>query len=540
MTFDPTTIQSILVKGNYLKTDVLEKAVLAAKKNRSDLLDYLFAQKLLTKDLWGQAVAESFGIPYFDLNSHQPSREQLLKIPEKVARAHRAILFKESKKELWVSTDDPGKKNLTEELGKIIKGTLKIGYSLPADIDDALVQYRRATEGRFVRVAREKNGAPEVLDEMFEEALEMRASDIHFEPQEAEIIIRFRVDGVLQEVGTLPKEYYENILNRVKVQSHLRTDEHFSAQDGSLRHKRSGTAVNIRVSIIPTLDGEKIVMRILTEYVKGFTLDDLGLSEHHQQILLEAAAKPFGMILVVGPTGSGKTTTLYGLLKNMNEPSINITTIEDPVEYKIPGINHIQVNLGTNLTFAKGLRSIVRQDPDVIFLGEIRDTESAEIGVNAALTGHLLLSTFHANDAATAIPRLLDMGIERFLLASTLEVVIAQVLVRRVCENCRASTPIASAATKKLLGTATMYQGKGCVTCANTGYKGRVALYEFIKNTSEMQELILKNPSKKDVWELARKQGTLSMYEDGLDKVKRGITTLEEVYRVTAPPSQKI
>ncbi|MDO8571609.1 MAG: GspE/PulE family protein, partial [bacterium] len=259
----------------------------------------------------------------------------------------------------------------------------------------------------------------------------------------------------------------------------------------------------------------------------------------HQTMLVEASEKPFGMILVVGPTGSGKTTTLYSLLKTMNQPDINITTIEDPVEYKIAGVNHIQVNMATNLTFAKGLRSIVRQDPDVIFLGEIRDNESAEIAVNAALTGHLLLSTFHANDAATAIPRLLDMGIERFLLASTLQLVIAQTLVRKICESCKVSYQVTDKDVKTLVKETTLYHGTGCAACTNTGYKGRTALFEFIKNTPSMQELILKNPSTKDVWELARKEGALGTFEDGIEKVKAGVTTIDEVLRVAAPPSEQ-
>lgn len=540
MVFDDQKIKEILTSEDYLTKEQVEQAVIGASKTRMNLLEYAYSQKLLTRNLWGQAVAEYYKVPYLDLTSHKPTKNAVLSLPEKVGKKYRVVLFKQAGTAMTFATDDPSKAGLLDELKKIGKAKISIGYSLPENIDEALEHYGQTSEGRFVTLAKKKEPAPVVLDELFSEALSGRASDIHFEPQETDIIIRFRIDGVLQEVGRLPKEYYENVLNRVKVQAHLRTDDHFSAQDGGLRHKIGTISVNMRVSIIPTLDGEKIVMRILTEYIRGFTLDDLGLSERHQKLLLDAAKKPFGMILVVGPTGSGKTTTLYGLLKNMNEPEINITTIEDPVEYKIPGINHIQVNIQTNLTFAKGLRSIVRQDPDVIFLGEIRDKESAEIGVNAALTGHLLLSTFHANDASTAIPRLLDMDIERFLLASTLELVIAQVLVRRICEACRTSYEDTSKATKALLKTTRLYHGKGCATCANTGYKGRVALFEFIQNSMEMQELILKNPSKKEVWELARKQGTLSMFEDGLEKVREGLTTLEEVYRVAAPPSKMI
>lgn len=531
-------IQDILLKGDYLSRENLEQACTEAKKAKKELLEFLLSHKLLTKDLWGQAVAEQYGVPYLDLNSSLPSPDQLALIPEKIAKKYRAVLFKKTPSSTVFATDDPKQTGLSAELKKYAKGKINIGYSLSEDVDQALELYAKKKENRLADIVKQKGGAPEVLDEIVNEALSGRASDIHFEPQESEIVVRFRIDGVLQEIGRLPKEAYETIVNRVKVQAHLRTDEHFSAQDGGLRHKRDQQSVNIRISIIPTLDGEKIVMRILTEYVRGFTLDDLGLSPANQSLLLESAKKPFGMILVVGPTGSGKTTTLYGLLKNLNEPDINITTIEDPVEYKITGINHIQVNAQTNLTFAKGLRSIVRQDPDIIFLGEIRDKESAEIGVNAALTGHLLMSTFHANDAATAIPRLLDMGIERFLLASTLELVIAQVLVRRICESCKVSVDDVPKDIKKLLGAARLYRGKGCAACAQTGYKGRIALYEFIKNSPDMQELILKNPSKKDVWGLARTQGTQSMFEDGIEKVKNGVTTLEEVYRVAAPPSK--
>ncbi|MBT4448047.1 MAG: type II/IV secretion system protein, partial [Candidatus Komeilibacteria bacterium] len=273
---------------------------------------------------------------------------------------------------------------------------------------------------------------------------------------------------------------------------------------------------------------------------------NLGLSIKHQEILEEEARKPFGMILVTGPTGSGKTTTLYALLKLLNKPEVNITTIEDPVEYKIPGINQIQINNQTNLSFAKGLRSIVRQDPDIILVGEIRDEETAEISVNAALTGHLLLSTFHSNDAATAIPRLLDMEVEPFLLASTLELVIAQRLARRICEHCRVSINKEDKVIKKLIKNidpkladkiSTLYKGKGCNICSDTGYSGRTALYEIIKVSAEMQDLILQNPSKQQLWDLAQKQGSVSLFEDGLEKVKSGVTTLEELMRVS-PPSK--
>jgi type II secretory ATPase GspE/PulE/Tfp pilus assembly ATPase PilB-like protein len=294
------------------------------------------------------------------------------------------------------------------------------------------------------------------------------------------------------------------------------------------------------------VEGEKVVLRVLGSYVQGLTFNDLGLTENNQALLRESVDKPFGMILVVGPTGSGKTTTLYSLLKLLNTPDTNITTIEDPVEYKVQGLNQIQVNIATGLTFARGLRSVVRQDPDIILVGEIRDLETAEISVNAALTGHLLLSTFHANDAATAVPRLLDMGIEPFLLSSTMNIIIAQRLVRKICDHCKVSvvkkpsdfdTPQLRGVMKYLPSKdLTLYEGKKCEVCGFTGYKGRTSIYEVIKITPDLQELIVKRPSAAEIWTLARKGGAKSVFEDGLEKVLHGVTTIEELVRIAPPP----
>ena len=393
-------------------------------------------------------------------------------------------------------------------------------------------------ETRFSEiVSSQTRVAPEIIDEIVSDALAFKASDIHFEPQEKEVVVRFRVDGVLQEAGRVSKEIYENILNRIKVQAHMRIDEHFAAQDGAIRFPKDKGFIDMRVSLIPILDGETIVIRLLAEYVKGFTFADLGVSQKDQEIFLKAAKKPFGMIMVTGPTGSGKSTTLYALIKMLNLPSVNITTIEDPVEYKVVGINQIQVNTQTDLTFAKGLRSIVRQDPDIVLVGEIRDLETAEIAVNAALTGHLLFSTFHANDAATAIPRLLDMGVEPFMMASSLELIIAQRLVRKICDQCRVS--FTSQPTKFFPKETTLYKGKGCNNCGNTGYKGRTAIFEFIRIEGAMQELILKHPSTREIADLAKGSGSHSLFEDGLEKVKNGITTMEELLRVALPPKSQ-
>ncbi len=542
-------IREILVQGNYVSAEDMKAADTAVQKTDLNYVDYFLSQGLLNKDLVGQAIAEYYQVPYADLNSNIPSAEQVKKIPEEIAKNFRVVLFKEMDQECIVTSDVPNKEGLKAAIEQVLQKQVTINYSLSEDIKEQFKHYRKALATRFSEIIKKKKRvAPEIIEEIFEDALTFRASDVHFEPQEKEVVIRFRIDGVLFEAGRIPKEYYENILNRIKVQGQLRIDEHLSAQDGAIRYTKNGKDIDMRISIAPTLNGEKISVRLLAHYVRSFTLGDLGLSEANQKLLAAAAKKPFGMILVTGPTGSGKSTTLYALIKILNNSEVNITTIEDPAEYKIAGINQIQVNTQTNLTFARGLRSIVRQDPDIILVGEIRDEETAEIAVNAALTGHLLFSTFHANDAATTIPRLLDMNIEPFLLASTLEVVVAQRLVRTLCQTCRYSTAVQQEEIEKIIPnakkyfpeqSATLYKSKGCNNCGHSGFTGRTAIFEFIEVTPEMQELILQNPSTQQIWELAQKQGARSLFEDGIEKVKKGVTTLEELTRVAAPPHFK-
>lgn len=548
MSFDSSIIKAALLSGDYVSDKDMAAAEDYAKKSHGSILEYLYSRKLLSKDLVGQALAESFKVPYADLNSNQPSADQVKKIPEEIAKKLRIILFTEDKKKTVVTTDNPLQKELATALKQLFpKGKVTIAFSLPEDIDQIFVHYQKSLDTRFSKIIEgQKRIAPELLEEIFDDALVFHASDIHFEPRRTEVVVRFRIDGVLQEAGRIAKEYYDNILNRIKVQSRLRIDEHFTAQDGSIHYDKNTHVMDMRTSIAPTVEGEKVVLRVLAAYVEGFSLADLGLSSAHQEILQASANKPFGMILVVGPTGSGKTTTLYALLKLLNSPDVNITTIEDPVEYKVEGVNQIQVNSQTSLTFAKGLRSIVRQDPDTILVGEIRDEETAEIAVNAALTGHLLLSTFHANDAATAIPRLLDMGIEPFLLASTMDIVVAQRLARKICDSCRYSVVKKSTDFNSVYlqpskayfhgKSFTFYEGKGCDACGHTGYKGRTAIFECIRITPAMQELITHKPSTQQIWQLARSEGSVSLFEDGVQKVKNGVTTLDELLRVAEPP----
>lgn len=543
-------IKAILLKENYISEEDSKTAEQGASDS-AEYVDHLIRAQLLSKPLLGQAIAEEYSMPFVDLTANPVSKENIKIIPETTARAQRTVFVKGSDQVVALATDNPEGVNLKELAQFFPHKKVRLVYALPEQLEEALNLYEQPLETRFSSIiSGGKRVAPEIVDEIIKDALTYHASDIHFEPQATEkVVIRFRVDGNLREAGTIPKEYYENVLNRIKVESGMRIDEHLTAQDGSLQRRTDTFSADIRVSLVPTVAGEKVVMRVLSSYVQAYTLADIGLGDANRELVEQYAAKPFGMILTVGPTGSGKTTTLYALLRLLNRPNVNVTTIEDPVEYKMPGINQIQVREAANMTFARGLRAIVRQDPDIILVGEIRDRETAEISVNAALTGHLLLSTFHANDASTAIPRLVDMGIEPFLLASTLEMVIAQRLVRKICSHCRYSLSAGEAIaalkvhgaemTKYFRATDNVYAGKGCNVCSGTGYAGRTALYELIAITAEMQELIIKNPSNREIELLARSQGSIPMFEDGIQKVKNGVTTVAEVLRIVEPPKSQ-
>ena len=351
---------------------------------------------------------------------------------------------------------------------------------------------------------------------------------------------------MLHDVVKLPLELHGSIVTRVKVMSKLRTDEHASSQDGKLQITVSGDQLDIRVSIVPITNGEKIVMRLLSEKSRQFGLSDLGFGEMDLAKIERAYKKPYGMLLSTGPTGCGKTTTMYAVLKLLNKRDVNIMTIEDPVEYEIAGVNQIQVNEKSNLTFAKGLRSIVRQDPNIILVGEIRDEETAGIAVNSAMTGHLVLSTLHTNDAATSIPRLMDMGVEPFLVASSINVIVAQRLVRTICMKCRASEEVPKTTIASLIqipdtivsvvykeDSCRMYKGKGCPVCHDTGYIGRIGLFEVMEITDAVRTAITERKDAATIKAIAVKEGMSTMMMEGLGKVKEGVTTLEEVLRVT-------
>ena len=381
-----------------------------------------------------------------------------------------------------------------------------------------------------------------VVNALVERAGALGASDIHVDPGTDAVRVRMRVDGVLQEACSYPKDIHNEVVSRVKVLAGLRTDEHQATQDGRFRFlPDEGKPVDMRVSIAPTYHGENIVLRLLSDNAEQFSLEMLGFSEGDRKKILDAIKKPHGMILSTGPTGSGKTTTLYTLIKMLNSPEVSIVTIEDPIEYSVADIEQIQVNARVGLTFANGLRSVLRQDPDIIMVGEIRDAETAGIAVNTALTGHLLLSTLHTNDAATTLPRLLDMGIDAYLVSTTINIAIGQRLVRRICSACKVSRPMTKAEVDALSGVKlarpmeeeeTIYKGKGCDACNGSGYKGRISVNEVLVADAEVREAILRKASAGELRSIAVKNGMTTMLEDGFAKVRAGETTIEEVLRV--------
>ncbi len=381
-----------------------------------------------------------------------------------------------------------------------------------------------------------------LVDRLIEYAHELHASDIHIDPSPKEVRVRLRIDGVLQDAFDFPQSIYSEVIARIKVVAGLRTDEHAAAQDGRFRSLMSDdSAVDIRVSIVPTYHGESVVMRLLSDKAQNFSLETLGFSEADQKKIRYAMEKPYGMILATGPTGSGKTTTLYTIIKSLNTNEVSIVTIEDPIEYAIDDIKQIQVNPRMKFTFASGLRSILRQDPNVIMVGEIRDEETAGIAVNTSLTGHLLLSTLHTNDAATTLPRLLDMKIEAYLVASTVNIAIGQRLVRKICEECKTEKKMTAAereSLKDVLPSETMkseqkfYYGKGCEACNESGYRGRVGIHEVLVVDDDIRQAILRKASASEIKTIAVKNGMSTMIEAGFGKAHAGLTTLDEVLRV--------
>lgn len=563
MPLSENQILNLVKKSGLLLLDesTIAKAEDYAVKTRSaSLLNSLIESGVITSEQLGTIIAGYYNVPFVTLSKESIPEDVAHIIPDKVARRQKAIAFARDANGVKVALNDPTNRMILSMVARKTGQKVTAYYANEDEIEGTIQLYEKALQKTIDELLQEyikqatlyKGDLPiiKVVDELILAAYYDRASDVHIEPEEKTSLIRFRIDGVLQDVLRVPREVHDRIISRIKVLSNLRTDEHLSAQDGKMTEKLEEEDLDIRVSILPVTQGEKAVLRLLSSHQREYTLTDLGMNSSDLQKVTNAFNKSYGMILSTGPTGSGKTTSIYAILKILNTREKNIMTIEDPVEYRIQGANQVQVNAKTNLTFANGLRSILRQDPNVIFVGEIRDGETAGIAVNAALTGHLVLSTLHTNDAATAIPRLTDMKVEPFLVASTVNVIIAQRLVRQICPSCKSEEKMTigeitkhfpQAVVEKYFGNnfeVTVYKGKGCKICRQTGYAGRVGLFEVLEVTKGIRKLISEKADSDVIAQAAVAEGMKTMLDDGLKKVATGVTTLEEVIRVTKVEAQ--
>ena len=576
-----------LLKKKKLVTEValgtLDKEWLTAKaKTPVQWEDFLLDKKALTEEQLLKVKSEEFDVPIVDLRNEAMPPEILNLVPEPIARRHRVISFAKDKSVLSLAMVDPTDLQTREFMKKKTGLEIKVFLIAKTSLDFGLSKYHTNLEGEIKHMVREgqpddiklsggdgslddelKKMAEEipiirVVDTLLEYAVIEKASDIHIEPQENAVSVRYRIDGVLHDAMTLPKMIQAALVARIKVLSNLKIDEHRLPQDGRYKIEKDGYKFSLRVSTIPIFDGEKVVIRLLDESTKAMSFEQLGFFKSQIDMVTRNIHKPHGMMLVTGPTGSGKSTTLYAALTILNTKLVNISTIEDPVEYRIVGANQMQVNPKIGLTFALGLRALLRQDPNIIMIGEIRDKETAEEAMHAAMTGHIVLSTLHTNSAAAAPPRIVDIGIEPYLIASTINAIMAQRLVRVICPDCKEKMELDAAMAgalkkqfdmDKLIATFAreeilekvpkkfedldFFHGKGCDKCSNTGYKGRIGIHEILENTPEIQELIVKRSTSLEIQDQAEKQGMILMWQDGFLKAAQGITTIDEILRVT-------
>jgi type IV pilus assembly protein PilB len=598
-------ISDALVEKLILDSQKTTESDLEALKNdqaneKKPLQDIVIKSGVVSEKDLTKAYAQEIDVPYVELNASEIKRETLKVIPERIARQYRAILFSiDENGDKSIAMEDPDDIQAVSFLQKQLGRGTKIFIATSGNIQSALDMYRGNISSELTKVISpedEDEESDEVTEEdvaedspiaqtvnlIIEYGVKSGASDIHIEPREGHIIVRYRVDGILKEANKLPKKLASALVSRVKILSNLKIDERRAPQDGRFKVEINSSLFALRVSTLPIVDGEKIVMRILSESSKAATLEQLGYWGKALDDINLAITQPHGMILVTGPTGSGKSTSLFSILSLLNKPSVNISTVEDPVEYRIIGANQTQVNPKAGMSFVSGLRALLRQDPNIIMVGEIRDGETASLAVQAALTGHLVFSTLHTNNAATCLPRLLDMNIEPFLIASTVRAVVGQRLVRRLCVDCRQSvTPdketlehievIFKTSTSENMKTihnleALALEGgvgkttgpqkdgdinqlstsdsgikriwkandEGCKSCGSTGYKGRLGIYEVLSNSTEIQRLIVTNATSDEIQVQAMKEGMNTMQLDGFIKALRGQTTIEEILRVTS------
>ena len=580
MKVEPGQLKAFLLDAGLVTKDQFEAALKKAEKTKQKVGDVLVSEGLIIQEELIKLEAYILGIPFVNLEKEIIESKILKIIPEPIARSHNIIAFRKKGNDLEVAMLDPEDLRTIEFIKKKEPG-LKIlpRLTTPESIKNVLRQYQKTLEAEFGEIIRKEAGiikpikeeeiveekeelkkiAEElpvirIVDTLMKHAILQRASDIHIEPLEKEVVVRYRIDGILHDAMTFPKAASSGIVARVKVLSNLKLDEHRLPQDGRFKVETEEYRYSIRVSILPVFDGEKIVMRLLPETAKAHALEGLGLRGGALERVQDNLRKPVGMILVTGPTGCGKTTTLYSMMEILNILGVNISTVEDPIEYRMPRINQTQVRPKIGLTFANGLRALVRQDPDIIMVGEIRDNETAGLAINAALTGHLVLSTLHTTDAAGAIPRLIDMQTEPFLISSTLNVILAQRLVRRLCKEKEKYT-LKESELKNLkkycdldqitkilredklmkksqtLKDIPFYRPKVTKECPE-GYKGRIGIFEVLPITETIKELIMKETTSDQIENQAKKEGMRTMIEDGFVKAAQGITSIDEVLRV--------
>ncbi len=576
---DATVLQILLDDEKIKQEDVkkLQEQVLSERRAMQDVVikNGIISDKDLTK-----LYAKEIEVPYVEINPKNISKDALKQIPERIARQYNVVLFDADEKVHHLAMEDPDDVQALDFIKKQLGKDIKVYMACKEDILAALDLYRENITSEITDVITEvEGGSPdEEVDEadlaedspiaqtvnlILEYAIKTGASDIHIEPRGEHVQVRYRQDGVLKEANKLPKKVLAALVSRIKILSNLKIDERRAPQDGRFKIDINGRVFAFRVSTLPLVGGEKVVMRVLDESTEPLTLEKLGFWGEALERINRAIIQPHGMILVTGPTGSGKSTTLQSVLNMLNNPDVNISTVEDPVEYRLEGVNQTQVNNKAGMTFVNGLRALLRQDPNIIMVGEIRDGETAGLAVQAALTGHLVFSTLHTNNAATCLPRLLDMGIEPFLIASTVRVVIGQRLVRKVnVEECEKYKPEATeikeierafnlkgeAEWKKIFemvkqadpkteiksfSDVSLYRPKAGETITGTGYKGRMGIYEVLENTTDIQKLIVANSTSESIQDAAIEEGMSTMQVDGLVKALLGLTTIEEILRVT-------
>jgi len=580
MKVEDSQLKAFIIDAGLIKKEVLLKAEEKAKKIKKELADFLVKEKLLTKEQLIKLQAYILGIPFVNLEKENIPKDVLQIIPEPIAKQHNIVPFRKKGKNLEVAMLDPKDLQTIEFIKK--KSDLKILPRLtnPNSIKNALSQYQKSLEAEFGELIKEESkivALPhkkdketkedlakaaeqmpiiKIVDTLLKHAILQQASDIHIEPLEKEVIVRYRIDGILHDAMTLPHKLHSGIIARIKVLSNLKLDEHRLPQDGRFNIKTEDYKISFRVSMLPVYDGEKAVLRLLPEDAKGLTLENLGFRDRALEKVHRNIKKPNGMILVTGPTGCGKTTTLYTIMDILNEPGVNISTVEDPIEYRMTRINQTQVKPKIGLTFVNGLRALVRQDPDIIMVGEIRDSETAGLAINAALTGHLVFSTLHTNSAAGSFSRLIDMKAEPFLISSTANLIIAQRLVRKIYPDTKQKYILSSDEIKSLSkeidlekilqilknekiikpkddwNNIEFYKPGKSNDCPD-GYKGRIGIYEVLEVNETIKNIIIKEAPTNEIEAQAKKDGMITMLEDGFIKAVQGITSIEEVLRVT-------